>query len=90
MLCLFGRVPIDGRIDLTVNQAPTLVNIEGPNPSPATIFQTLAAMLNTYSSPIYAGESDVGAVVLQMLSGSGAKKASALGVMAESGLLHRS
>lgn len=40
-------------------------------------------MLNTYSSPIYAGESDVGAVVLQMLSGSGAKKASALGGVVE-------
>lgn len=60
-----------------------MVNIIGANPIPATIFQTLAAMLNTYSSPIYAGESDVGAVVLQMLSGSGAKKASALGGVVE-------
>lgn len=42
--------------------------------NPGNHFQTLAAMLNTYSSPIYAGESDVGAVVLQMLSGSGAKR----------------
>ena len=33
------RVPIVGRIDLTVNQVPALVNTEGPNPSPATNFK---------------------------------------------------